>query len=73
MIRKYHISPLDEACWHLSSRLIRPLSWLGLLEVNRGDRFSPFREQSIRKTKLFDAFLEFPNAAAGHVEPITVR
>jgi len=73
MINQYHISPLDEACWHLSSRLIRPLNWLGLLEVDRGDRLSPFSEQTIRKTKLFDEFLKFPNAAEGHTGLITVH
>ncbi len=73
MISQYHISPLDEACWHLSSRLIRPLNWLGLLEVDRGDRFSPFREQSIRKTELFNTFLKFPNATEGRIGPIRVH
>lgn len=73
MISQYHISPLDEAYWHLSSRLIRPLNWLGLLEVERGDRFSPFRKQAIRKTKLFDEFLEFPNVPERRVGPITIH
>lgn len=71
MISQYHISPLDEACWHLSSRLIRPLNWLGLLVVDRGDRLSPFSEQLIRKTPLFDEFLGFSNISTGHVGPIT--
>ncbi len=71
MINQYHISPLDEACWHLSSRLIRPLNWLGLLEVNRGDRLSPFSEQRIRKADLFDEFLKFPNISAGQIGPVT--
>jgi len=73
MISQYRISPLDEACWHLSSRLIRPLNWLGLLEVDRGDRLSPFSEQTIRKTSLFDEFLKFPNVAAGRIGPITAQ
>lgn len=71
MINQFHISPLDEACWHLNSRLIRPLNWLGLLEVNHKDGLSPFSEQLIRKTKLFDEFLSFPSIPAGQVGPTT--
>jgi len=73
LISQYHISPLDEACWFLSSRLIRPLKWLGLLEVNRRDRLSPFSEQTIRKTQLFDEFLKFPNIPAGQVGPVILH
>ena len=71
MINQYHISPLDEACWHLSSRLIRPLNWLGLLEVDRRDRLSQFSGQRIRKAGLFDEFLIFPKISAGQVGPVT--
>ena len=73
IINHYHINLLDEACWHLSSRLTRPLNWLGLLEVNRGNKLSPFCEQTIRKTGLFDEFLNFPKIPVGQVGPVTVR
>lgn len=73
MISQYHISPLDEACWFLSSRLIRPLRWLGLIEVKREDRLASVREQTIRKTRLFDEFLHFPIISAEQTSSITVH
>ena len=51
--------PEFEACLHMSSNLVRPLCWLGLMEEDVAPRMTPMEQRRIRKTELFDKFLLF--------------
>ncbi len=52
-------SPEEDAMFYLAARLVRPLTWLGLLEQNEMPRMAPLRTHQLRKTPLFDRFLRF--------------
>ena len=45
--------------FYLTTRLIRPLTWLGLLEQDEALRFQPIQTIRLRKTALFDRFFRF--------------
>ena len=51
--------PEFEACLHVSGNLVRPLCWLGLMEEAEAPRRTPIEQRRIRKTALFDRFLQF--------------
>ena len=51
--------PEFEACLHVSGNLVRPLCWLGLMEEADAPRQTPIEQRRIRKTVLFDWFLQF--------------
>ena len=52
--------PAYEASLALRLRVVRPLNWLGLIEVQRpGGRSMPLEKVMIRKTPLFNQFLRF--------------
>ena len=52
-------TPEEDAMFYLATRLVRPLSWLGLLDENEGRRFRPINAIQLRKTALFDKFFRF--------------
>lgn len=52
-------TPEEDAMFYLATRLVQPLSWLGLLEEKEISRLSPIHTVQLRKTKLFDKFLRF--------------
>ena len=56
-IRKWRISPKVDACFYLTSRVVRPLIWLGLLEQAVDERRMVIEERLIRRTPLFDRFV----------------
>lgn len=49
----------EDAMFYLATRLIRPLTWLGLVEENKGPRYVPINTIQLRKTALFDKFVRF--------------
>ena len=51
--------PEFEACLHMSSHLVRPLCWLGLMEEEDAPLRTFIELRRIRKTTLFDRFLHF--------------
>ncbi|MEQ1938224.1 hypothetical protein ABMA46_08215 [Mesorhizobium sp. CN5-321] len=60
MITNYRFSPLEDACYYLLSRLVRPLLWLGMIERYPGvERYPAFHDLRYRKTPLYDRFLHF--------------
>lgn len=52
-------TPEEDTMFYLATRLVQPLSWLGLLEEKEVSRLSPIHTVQLRKTKLFDKFLRF--------------
>jgi len=52
-------NPLEDACFYLYTRLMRPMIWLGLVEEQNAPRYSPIEQRLFRKTPLFDTFLRF--------------
>ena len=52
---------VDRPSWVLTARVLRPLSWLGLVDVitQIGDQPPSLREGCVRRLPLFDAFLRF--------------
>jgi len=52
-------TPLEDACFYLYTRLMRPMIWLGLVEEQDAPRYSPIEQRLFRKTPLFDTFLRF--------------
>lgn len=52
-------TPEEDAMFYLATRLVQPLSWLGVLEEKEVSRLSPIHTVQLRKTKLFDKFLRF--------------
>ena len=52
-------NPLEDACFYLYTRVMRPLKWLGLVEEQQAPRFLPLEQRLYRKTPLFDTFLRF--------------
>ena len=51
-------TPEEDAMFYLATRLVRPLTWLGLLEEEAG-RHQPIQTRRLRKTALFDRFFRF--------------
>ena len=51
--------PEFEACLHLKFNFVRPLRWLGLMEEEDAPHMTPIEQGRIRKTELFDKFLQF--------------
>lgn len=51
------IDPVTDACFHLISRLIRPLIWMGLLERQSEQDRTRIEQRYYRKTILFDRFI----------------
>lgn len=53
-------SPVEDASYYLLSRLVRPLSWLGMMERHPDvEKYSGFDKLSYRKTPLLDRFMSF--------------
>ena len=52
-------TPEEDAMFYLATRVVRPLSWLGLLEKKEASRVAPIYTVELRKTPLFDLFLRF--------------
>jgi hypothetical protein len=52
---------VDRPAWVLTCRVLRPLGWLGLVDVNRqtGEQPPLLREGTVRRTPLFDEFIRF--------------
>lgn len=60
LVARYRYSPVEDASYYLLSRLVRPLTWLGMMERHPdAERFRPFYDLSFRKTPLLDRFLSF--------------
>jgi len=57
------IAPAHDAWIFLVIRLVRPLQWLGLIEVVKDSLWEPLERQELRKTSLFDQFLKFSNTS----------
>jgi hypothetical protein len=55
-------TPEEDAMFYLAIRLVRPLTWLGLLEQDEARRFQPIQTIRLRKTALFDRFFRFEPA-----------
>ena len=60
-IEHKRIAPAHDAWIFLCIRLIRPLQWLGLIEVTRDNLRNPIERQELKRTQLFDHFLKFSN------------
>jgi hypothetical protein len=43
----------------METRILRPLTWFGLLEQRSEGKACPFGKRFYRKTLLFDRFLKF--------------
>lgn len=60
LVTRYRYSPVEDASYYLLSRLVRPLTWLGMMERHPGaEKYSGFDKLSYRKTPLLDRFLSF--------------
>lgn len=57
MITTWRIDPVSDACFHLISRLMRPLIWMGLLEGMPEQDRPRIEQRHYRKTILFDRFI----------------
>lgn len=57
MITASPVDPVRDACFHLISRLIRPLMWTGLLERKPEQDRNRIEQRHYRKTILFDRFI----------------
>jgi hypothetical protein len=62
----YPSSEHRTAHW-FSSRVVRPLNWLGLVESERGDRGTKIYEARIRKTPLWSKWLRFDHHQLSNV------
>ncbi|HRP78748.1 MAG TPA: hypothetical protein PL183_06550, partial [Aquamicrobium sp.] len=50
----------EDASYYLLSRLVRPLTWLGMMERHpSAERYCPFHDLRFRKTPLLDRFMSF--------------
>lgn len=58
-ITSYRFSPVQDASFHLYSRLIRPLRWLGMIEEEAAEMRVPTEKRRYRKTPLCDRFMSF--------------
>jgi hypothetical protein len=52
-------TPEEDAMFYLATRLVRPLTWLGLLEQDEARPYQPIQTIRLRKTALFDRFFRF--------------
>ena len=52
-------TPEEDAMFYLAIRLVRPLTWLGLLEQDEARGYQPIHTIRLRKTALFDRFFRF--------------
>lgn len=52
-------TPEEDAMFYLETRLIRPLKWLGLVEVKEIRRYAPINTIHLRKSALLDSFMRF--------------
>jgi hypothetical protein len=52
-------TPEEDAMFYLATRLVRPLTWLGLLEQDEARHYQPIQTRRLRKTALFDRFFRF--------------
>lgn len=52
-------TPEEDAMFYLATRLVRPLTWLGLLEEEEAGRYQSIQTRRLRKTALFDRFFRF--------------
>lgn len=60
LFTRYRFSPVEDASYYLLSRLVRPLTWLGMMERHPGaGRDCPFRDLRFRKSPLLDRFMSF--------------
>lgn len=60
LITSYRFSPVEDACYYLLSRLVRPLAWLGMVERDpNSEQYSSVYDLRYRKTPLFGRFLTF--------------
>lgn len=49
----------EDAMFYLETRLIRPLKWLGLVEVKESPSNAPINTIQLRKSALLDSFMRF--------------
>lgn len=60
LITNYRFSPVEDACYYLLSRLMRPLTWLGMIELHPDtERYGSIYDRRYRKTPLFNSFVTF--------------
>lgn len=59
LITSYRFSPVIDASFHLYSRLIRPLRWLGMIEEEAAEMHVATEARRYRKTPLCDRFMSF--------------
>ena len=60
LITNYRFSPVEDACYYLLSRLVRPLTWLGMMELHpETERYGSVYDRRYRKTPLYGRFLSF--------------
>ena len=57
MITSWRTDPVSDACFHLISRLIRPLMWMGLLEHKPDHDRMRIEQRHCRKTNLFERIM----------------
>lgn len=59
-IAHYRYSPVEDASYYLLSRLVRPLTWLGMMERHPdAERYCGYLDLRYRKTPLLDRFMNF--------------
>ena len=66
------VGPVDFPAYAFESRVLRPLSWLGLVETRLvGDEYAPAwrRDRQYRNTELFRQALRFDVELAKHAGP----
>ncbi len=68
----YGLEPLNQ--WHtpeyaFEARVLRQLTWLGLMEARRSIADHPFSRQEYRKTPAFDQMLRFDVSFSGRLGP----
>jgi hypothetical protein len=64
-IRTYRISPQVDACYYLTSKVVRPLLWQGLLEQMPEQGKAGIEKRLYRKTPLFDRFIRIEMVQLG--------
>jgi hypothetical protein len=55
------------AMFYLETRVVRPLAWLGLIEQADPSYLAPLETVRLRKTPLFDQFMQFDVPAFGSI------
>lgn len=64
-IKTWRVSPETDACLHVLLRVVRPLSWLGLLEKDVGAHGQRIEDWRLRKSPLFGRFVRFIMPSSG--------